>query len=149
MRKFKESNSEADSLCQVLQLYFYSYSFQVKMYLEGDLSCSLMVSDYWDELLAQKFYLYYWVQKQPQERKIPPFLLLWTLWDLGKDFIKPLTMTSWYMRLHIGQEQSDNPKGPAWRSSSCFWQVPGEWHKSQWRSIAYRGKWKLCCGRCL
>lgn len=26
-------------------------------------------------------------------RKIPPFLL-WAVWDLGKDFIKPLTMTS-------------------------------------------------------
>lgn len=26
-----------------------------------------MVSDYWDELLAQNFYLYCWVQQQPQE----------------------------------------------------------------------------------
>lgn len=86
-------------------------------------------------------------------RKIPPFLLLWALWDLGKDFIELLTMTSWYMRLHIGledNEQSDNPKPPAWGSSSCFWQDKflGNGTKAMWRSIAYRAKWKLCYGRC-
>lgn len=88
-----------------------------------------------------------------RDRGIPPFLLLWTLWDLRKDFIKPLTMTSWYMRLHGGledREQSDNPKRPAWRSSSCFWKdrFLGSGTKTTWRNTAYQAKWKLCCGRC-
>lgn len=91
-----------------------------------------------------------------RDRKIPSFLFLWALWDLRKNLINLLTMTSWYMRLYIGledKEQSDNPKHPAWRSSSCFWQVPGEWHRNHVKQHCIQGGvkavlWEMLCPVC-
>lgn len=147
--KFKESNSEASSLANCLSalIVFSSRCIWGGFILFSDgfrllrwTACSKILSVLLSAVPASR------------DREIPPFLLLWTLWDLRKDFIKPLTMTSWYMRLHSGledREQSDNPKHPAWRSFSHFWpeKFLGNGTKTTWRSTAYRAKWKLCCRR--